>query len=202
MFAWDIWIAFLGYAVPMVISPGPGNTLLATTGGRFGVKDSLTFWSGFEAGNLVLCLIYGLGLSRTLHLHPEIHPLLKWAGVAYLLYLAWGFLFSSAKAPESDETGLTPLGFWDGFLSVALNPKIHSMILVMFSQFLISGKSLFGQVILLTDAFLIVCVVCHFPWIYGGQLILGRFRSASALRLQGWIFGICMVLVAGYVAWV
>ncbi|MFX7973146.1 hypothetical protein ABTK40_20310, partial [Acinetobacter baumannii] len=67
MLAWELWAAFFGYAIPMVISPGPGNTLLATAGGRFGIRGSVPFWLGFEAANLVLCLIYGLGLGRVLH---------------------------------------------------------------------------------------------------------------------------------------
>lgn len=47
MAGWEVWTAFLGYAVPMIISPGPGNTLLATAGGRYGVRGSVPFWAGF-----------------------------------------------------------------------------------------------------------------------------------------------------------
>ena len=46
MAGWEVWTAFLGYAVPMIISPGPGNTLLATAGGRYGVRGSVPFWQG------------------------------------------------------------------------------------------------------------------------------------------------------------
>jgi threonine/homoserine/homoserine lactone efflux protein len=88
----------------------------------------------------------------------------------------------------------------DGFLLVALNPKIHSMILVMFSQFLDPSQQIFGQVLQITVVFLIVCIVCHFPWIYGGKIILSRFQSDRAIRIQGWVFGFCMVAVAAYVA--
>lgn len=200
MIAWDIWILFLGYAVPMVVSPGPGNTLLATTGGRFGVVGSLPFWIGFEAANLVLCLVYGLGLGKMLHGHPEIEEAIKWAGIAYVLYLAWGFFRSSATPAGGGERESGRLGVGDGFLSVILNPKIHSMILVMFSQFLDPAKSIPPQVAWLTAAFLVVCIAGHFPWIYGGQLVLRRFRSARALRIQGRVFGICMLLVAAYLA--
>ncbi|WP_206245668.1 LysE family translocator [Novosphingobium terrae] len=200
MISWQIWGLFLGYAVPMVISPGPGNTLLATTGGRSGVWGSVPFWAGFEVGNLLLCLIYGLGLGRALHDHPEFDRILKWAGTVYLLYLAWGFFHTSAKPNAEGDTPPAQLSCRDGFFSVALNPKIHSMILVMLSQFLDPAASLSGQVVQLTIAFMIVCVVCHFPWIYAGKVILGRFRSEGAMRVQGWAFGTCMLAVAAYVA--
>jgi threonine/homoserine/homoserine lactone efflux protein len=200
MIAWDIWILFFGYAVPMVVSPGPGNTLLATAGGRFGVAGSLPFWVGFEMANLLLCLVYGLGLGKVLHGQPEIEVAIKWVGISYVLYLAWGFFRSSAEPADGGGHEKQRLGVEDGFLSVILNPKIHSMILVMFSQFLDPEKIVGMQVLQLTAAFLAVCVICHFPWIYGGQLILRRCRSARAIRIQGVGFGICMLIVALYVA--
>ena len=202
MIAWNIWILFLGYAVPMVVSPGPGNTVLATAGSRYGVGGSVPFWAGFEMANVALCLAYGMGLEKVLHGHPEIQMVLKWAGTVYLLYLAWGFFCSSAELPKTGEEGSLRLHTRDGSLSVILNPKIHSMILVMFSQFLDPAKPLPAQVFQFTVAFLIVCVACHLPWVYGGQLILRRFRSARALQIQGRVFGICMILVAAYVAFV
>lgn len=200
MIAWNIWILFLGYTVPMVVSPGPGNTVLATAGGRFGVAGSIPFWAGFEIANLALCVVYGMGLGKALNGHPEIQLALKWAGTVYLLYLAWGFFRSSAQSGTGSEQDSSRLRIGDGFLSVLLNPKINSMILVMFSQFLDPAKTLAAQVFQLTAAFLVVCVACHFPWIVGGQLILRRFRSARALQIQGHVFGICMILVAAYVA--
>jgi homoserine/homoserine lactone efflux protein len=200
MIAWDIWILFLGYTVPMVVSPGPGNTVLATAGGRYGVTGSIPFWAGFEMANVALCVIYGMGLGKALHGHPEIQVALKWAGTVYLLYLAWGFFRSSVESASNGDEGSSRLTAKNGFLSVILNPKIHSMILVMFSQFLDPAKSLAVQVVQLAAAFLLVCIVCHFPWVYGGQVVLRRFRSARALRIQGWVFGVCMIGVAAYVA--
>jgi threonine/homoserine/homoserine lactone efflux protein len=198
MIGWESWIVFLGYAIPMIISPGPGNTLLATAGGRYGIKGSVPFWIGFEAGNLALCALYGFGLGGTLHEYPQLHTVLKWAGAAYLLYLAWGF-FRASVAPDPTTRPQKAMGFRDGFICVALNPKIHSMIVVMFAQFLTPGASLASQVTQLSTAFVMLGVFCHFPWIYGGQVILGRFNTPRALRIQAAVFGASMLAVAAYV---
>lgn len=197
MTGWEMWAAFLGYTVPMIISPGPGNTLLATAGGRHGVGGSVPFWMGFEAANLALCALYGLGLGGALHEHPQIHATLKWAGAAYLLYLAWCFFRASVKPTDQAEPGKR-LGFADGFICVIFNPKIHSMIVVMFAQFLTPGVSLPLQVGQLSVAFVVLGLFCHFPWIYGGKVILGRFNSPRAVRIQAAIFGTSMLLVALY----
>ena len=200
MIAWDVWLLFLGFAVPMVFSPGPGNTLLATAGARFGVGGTVPFWAGFEAANVALCLLYGLGLGRALQGHPEFEFALKWGGIVYLVYLGWSFIRSSVPVAEPEAANPARLSFADGFLAVVLNPKIHSTIAVMFSQFLDPTGSTAAQVGQFTLAFLLVGIACHFPWIYGGKVILGRFRSPGALRVQGIVFGACMLLVAAYLA--
>lgn len=197
MIGWEIWGAFIGYAVPMIISPGPGNTLLATTGARQGVRGTVPFWCGFELANLALCGLYGLGFGGTLQQYPQIHIVLKWLGACYLLYLAYGFFRASARS-VNDSIKADEYGFQEGFLCVMVNPKIHSMIIVMFAQFLISKASFIAQVIELTAAFMMLGVLCHFPWIYGGRAILGRFNSPMALRVQAAVFGTAMAGVAVY----
>lgn len=198
MAGWQVWVAFLGYAVPMIISPGPGNTLLATAGGRYGVRGTLPFWLGFEVANLMLCILYGLGLGSVLHEYPAVHVVLQWAGVCYLLYLAGKFFQASARSTE-DRAAIRPLGFREGLVCVLLNPKIHSMIAVMFAQFLAPEANLSWQIAQLSVAFVLLGIPCHFPWIYGGKVILGRFNSPRAVRIQAAVFGISMLAVAIYV---
>lgn len=193
----EIMVLFLGYTVPMVISPGPGNTILAAAGGRFGVGGSVPFWAGFEAGNLALCVVYGFGLGQVFEQVPQLYTVLKWAGIAYVLYLGYGFL---KAGPVSEREDVGPLRLVDGFASVCLNPKIHTTILVMFSQFLNPQASVGEQVFLITAVFLVVCVLCHWVWIYGGHVVFRRFTGPTALRVQAYLFGGCMVLVAAYMA--
>ncbi|AIY40623.1 Transporter [Collimonas arenae] len=187
----------LGFVVPMVISPGPGNTVLAAAGARYGLRGSRSFWIGFEAANLFWCLIYGMGLSEVFRLHPLLNQTMKWAGTAYLLYLAYGFL-QSAPLPAGKE--VKRLNAVDGFVSVSLNLKIHSMILVMFSQFMNPAMPLFDQVLQISSVFMLVCVACHFPWIFAGKIIFSRIRTARAMQVQGYVFAACMLLVALFVA--
>ncbi len=197
MITLEVWALILGFSVPMIISPGPGNTVLAASGGKFGVKGSIPFWMGFELGNLVWCLVYGFGLSQMFHSHPQAYTVLKWGGTLYVLYLAYGFFRSSSL---SERDALQPLSFADGFISLSLNPKVHSMILVMFSQFLNPAIPLAEQVMEMTAAFLIVGLACHFLWIYGGQVMFSRIQSPRAMRMQAYVFGTCMLAVAASVA--
>lgn len=197
MIEWSSWILILGFAVPMIISPGPGNSVLAVTGAQFGVRGTAAFWCGFEAGNFLLCLIYGFGLGEVVTSHPAVYQALKWAGTAYILYLAWGFFQPSAL--KSGQNLQRP-GFADGLTALLLNPKVHSMILVMYSQFLKPSLPLAAQVLQIAVVFLLLGVFCHYLWIYAGQVIFRRFNGAAAMRVQGIVFGVCMVAVAIFVA--
>lgn len=197
MIALNTWLLILAFAVPMILSPGPGNTILAASGSQFGLQRTVPFWMGFEAGNLVWCLVYGFGLSEVFARNPAAYTALKWGGTAYIVYLAWCF-FRSAGASERQQ--LQPLGFIDGFVSLSLNPKVHSMILVMFSQFLSPGLPLAAQVLQMAMAFVAVGLASHFAWIYGGQVLFSRVQSPGAIRLQSLAFGACMLVVAGAMA--
>jgi homoserine/homoserine lactone efflux protein len=191
------WGFLLSFAIPMVVSPGPGNTILAAAGGKFGVKGTVPFWLGFEMGNLLWCMIYGFGLSQVFKAHPLLFEMLKWGGTLYVLYLAWCFFQSSSM---SEQEAVKPLSFFDGFASLSLNPKVHSMILVMFSQFLNPALDLATQVVQIATVFVLICFACHFAWIYSGQVIFSRIKSEYAVRIQAIVFGVCMVLVAAFIA--
>jgi homoserine/homoserine lactone efflux protein len=199
MISFEIWLLILGFAVPMIISPGPGNTILAAAGAQFGVRGSTPFLLGFEAGNLFWCLAYGFGLSQIFMAYPVLREVLKWGGIIFTLYLAYGFFQYSSLAAQKK---MKPLNALDGFLSVALNPKIHSMILVLFSQFLNPERRLFDQVMQITLAFVLIGVACHFLWVYMGQLLFSRLKSDIAMKIQGYAFGSCLVLVAIFMGFV
>ena len=197
MVSLQIWMLIVGFSVPMIISPGPGNTILATAGGRFGVRGTVPFWFGFEIANFIWCLVYGFELSRVMHDLPAAAHVLKWAGITYTLYLAYGFLKPAASGKKASMPRLSVV---DGFLSVSLNPKIHSMIFVLFSQFLRPDVPLARQVLQITFVFTVLCIVCHFPWIYGGRVVFERFNSEKSVKVQGYVFGACMAAVALFLA--
>ncbi len=192
-----IWSLLLSFAIPMIISPGPGNTILAASGGKFGVRGSVPFWMGFEAGNLFWCLVYGFGLSQLVQQFPWVYIALKWSGMLYLLYLAYGFFKSSTLSKQED---LSALSFTDGFIWLSLHPKVHSLILVLFSQFLNPALPLVTQVVQIAIVFTVLGLGCHFLWIYAGQMIFRKFQSRRAMQWQGIGFGICMIAVAAFVA--
>ena len=192
----ELWFAMAMFSAALIISPGPGNALLAANGASFGYRRTLGFLLGFEAANLILSLAYGFGLVNIFDIYPLLFNIFKIAGSLYIFYLAYTFFVAPAKAQHEDAK---PMGFMDGLIVVMLNPKIHTMFPLVYSQFLDPMESVNFQVFVLTGIFVFLCVICHSVWILGGDFINRKFQSEKFLLMQNIVFGTTIALVGVYI---
>ena len=94
--------------------------------------------AGIQAGTYCHALAAALGLSQLFLLVPVAYDIVRYAGAAYLLWLAW-------KTFRSDGTLFAPTGglrhfpigtmFRQGLLTNLLNPKMALFVLALFPQF-------------------------------------------------------------------
>jgi len=78
-------------------------------------------------------LLSGLLSTTLLRIFPTFEPIMRYAGAAYILYLAFGILKASYTFTEKDAR---PVGFVHGFLLQILNPKLFVYAFTLFSAFL------------------------------------------------------------------
>jgi threonine/homoserine/homoserine lactone efflux protein len=108
-----------------VASPGPGVAAVVARGLAHGMRGTPAFISGFLLGDLVWFGIAATGLAALARTASMLFVAVKWAGVAYLLYLAWKLW----KAPPERVAAREPDGHhgWRAFLGSFLltlgNPK-------------------------------------------------------------------------------
>lgn len=131
--------AFALIALGMVLTPGPNMIYLITrsiTQGRWAGFISLL---GVILGFVFYMLSTTLGLTALLLGVPLAYDLIKWAGAAYLFYLAWCTIRPGARsvlAPRSDLAPDSPRKlFAMGFVTNLLNPKIAVLYLSLLPQF-------------------------------------------------------------------
>lgn len=131
-------LLFSGAALLMVLTPGPNMIYLISRsicqGGKAGVISLL----GVIAGFLVHMFAAAIGLTMLFLAVPLAYEVLKWAGAAYLLYLAWQAVKPGARSPfEARQLPEDPPSrlFLMGFLTNVLNPKIAIFYLSIFPQF-------------------------------------------------------------------
>src|SRR5262245_38787509 len=95
----DLAWALLGFVVVTLFTPGPNNTMLMSSGLNFGFRRGLPHLWGVALGFTVMVLAVGLGLGAVFQAYPTLYTVLKYAGAAYLLYLAWQI--ATAGAPDA-----------------------------------------------------------------------------------------------------
>ncbi len=185
-------LTFLGLLLPITLSPGPATVALAGTGMANGFVKSLPFFCGMFFAALLIIIAGGFGLNELFLSIPVVYSVLRYAGIAYILYLAWK-LFRAR--PEIGAESAVNYQFLDGMLLTALNPKFYVLVTVFYSQFLKPGEGGLWQMIV---GLSLVMIFSQAVWLGIGAGLKPLLKSSRALRIQTTIFGILLALVAVY----
>jgi threonine/homoserine/homoserine lactone efflux protein len=109
-----------------VAAPGPGIAAIIARGLAHGLKGAPAFIGGFVVGDLVWFGIAATGLAALARTAATLFVAIKWAGVAYLLYLAFRLWTAPAKRVDVDAPDHRQHG-WHAFLAsltlTLANPK-------------------------------------------------------------------------------
>lgn len=121
---WPELAALLAFATAMAFTPGPNTTLAAALAANHGLRHALRFVAGVPVGWGALLLGCALGLGAVLESLPLLRGAVKWAGLAYMLWLAWKLSRSAslAQAGAASAKGLD-IGFWQGVVLQFVNIK-------------------------------------------------------------------------------
>jgi threonine/homoserine/homoserine lactone efflux protein len=113
------------YAVAVAV-PGPGVAAVIARGLAHGLKGTPAFIAGFMVGDLLWFAIAATGLAALAKTAATAFVVIKWIGVAYLLYLAWKLWSAPAQRVKVEEADDRQHG-WQAFLASLLltmaNPK-------------------------------------------------------------------------------
>ncbi|GAC1044097.1 LysE family translocator [Rhizobium sp. No.120] len=145
-------ILFGAAALVLTATPGPDMLLIASRSVSQGRSAGFLTYAGIALGTYCHAMAAALGLSRLFLTVPVAYEIVRWAGCAYLLYLAVKTLRSqgSAFAPSA---GLKRLSgkriFVEGLATNILNPKMALFVLALFPQFVDPSGSMILQMALL-----------------------------------------------------
>ena len=95
---YDLLAALVLFAFVSSITPGPNNLMLMASGANFGFRRTIPHMLGIGIGFTLMVLLVGVGLSQIFTAYPVLHDVLKWASIAYLLWLAWKIAHAAPAA--------------------------------------------------------------------------------------------------------
>jgi threonine/homoserine/homoserine lactone efflux protein len=198
-------IAFAIAALAVILSPGPDTLYVLSRSVGEGRLSGIVASLGISAGLCVHVAAASLGLSKLFEYAPVAFDALRWAGVAYLLYLAWR-AFTGDAAPLNVSTGTERKrllrAFSEAALTNLLNPKIIVFFIAFLPQFANPER---GQVALQIALLGGMFILAGFCWLGGLALAFGSFgdclrRSVRFWRWQRWFMGTSLGGIALWLA--
>ena len=113
------------FALVSSITPGPNNVMLATSGLNFGFRRTIPHLLGVSIGFTLMVFLVGVGLGSVFQQVPALYTVLKYAGAAYLLYLAWKI--ANAGEMKDGVSRARPMTFLQAAAFQWVNPKAWVM---------------------------------------------------------------------------
>ena len=180
-------------ACATTFTPGPNNILLLSSTSTFGFRKCRPLIFGIWTGLLTVMLICGFGCAVLGELSPQIVPVAKYVGAAYVLYLAYKTF--TRKTGDGTADTSKPLTYVNGFLLQFLNIKIMMLGIAFYSSFILPYGFHVGHVL----AFAAIMAACagtgNLIWATLGTILFPLYKKYAK------VINAVMALLLVWCAW-
>lgn len=180
----EVWIAFVSAVFVFCIIPGPTVILVMSQALSYGKTSVFPLVTGVLAGDLTAMTLSLMGLGAILAASSELFLILKWAGVAYLIYLGCKTFFAKVdenKEPQKIASNKLAM-FRSAYLVTALNPKGIVFFVAFLPQFISPSNDFLPQISILVLTFIsLVALNITFYTLFAGQ-VRERVQSHNAKK--------------------
>jgi threonine/homoserine/homoserine lactone efflux protein len=157
-------LAFLVTSLVIVATPGTGALYTIAAGLTRGTRASVLAAFACTLGTVPHLLAAITGLAALLHASGLAFAVVKYAGVAYLLYMAWStWRDRGALAVDESEGGVSGRSFWSvigaGISINLLNPKLTIFFFAFLPQFVPSSGNPLPTMLLLSAVFMVMTFI-------------------------------------------
>jgi threonine/homoserine/homoserine lactone efflux protein len=161
-----LFIAFVLFAAVMFFTPGPNNIMLLSSGLTYGFRRSVPHIAGISIGFAFMVGAVGVGLGAIFIAYPLLQTILKYAGAAYLVYLAV-VIAMSGPAASGQDNARGPITFWGAAMFQWVNVKGWVMVIGTITAY---------------------AAIASFPWNIGVQVVV-RLLMGTVSSVTWALFG-------------
>lgn len=197
-------LAFLAAGIVLNLTPGADVVFATACGVAGGPRVGAVAGLGVGFGGLFHVGLAVVGVSALIAAHPGAMMVLKLAGAAYLVWLAWA---SWRADPGGEGRGEMRAGvaLWRGFVTNALNPKVALFVLAFLPQFTDPARGpVWAQIAVLGALFTMTgaAITCGYGALAGlaGQRLSGQ-RLAARMGLMNKVAAVMLLALALRMAW-
>ena len=195
----EIWTIYAATVLALMSTPGPSQLLMLSNSGTHGFHRSLMTAAGDLSANMLQMLAAGLGLAVIITTSGSALTVIKWAGVAYLIWL--GVRMIRKAKPDDPKLGaaqksVTLGSLWmQGFLTSAANPKAVVFFAALFPQFISADSAFWPQFLILSATYIIMDGMFLSAYGLGASWIAARFKGTAKVWIER-IGGSFMIVAA------
>jgi threonine/homoserine/homoserine lactone efflux protein len=176
----SLLIAFFIFAAVMYFTPGPNNIMVLSSGLTYGFRPTLPHIAGITIGCAFMVGAVGLGFGTIFVAYPVLQTVLRYAGAAYLIYLAAVIAISEPVMPGQDNRR-GPMTFWGAVLFQWVNVKGWVMVIGTITAY--AGIASFPwNIVIQVGLCLLLGVVAPSVWALSGSSLRALMTSPRAVR--------------------
>lgn len=189
-----LYLSMAAFALASSITPGPVNIVALSNGAQFGFNASLRHVTGATLGFTLLLVLIGLGLHELLALWPGLTQAILWAGVGFLLYMAYQLAADDGQLGQGERQ--KEPSYWYGALLQWLNPKAWLASVASMGAFVGDGEMLllwqFAAI------YFVICFVSVACWAYAGAMLSGLLQNVRNVQRFNRLMALLLAVSACY----
>jgi len=176
----SLLIAFVIFATVMFFTPGPNNIMLLSSGLTYGCRRTLPHVAGSTIGFAFMVGAVGLVLGTIFISYPVLQTILKYAGAAYLIWLAAAIAMSGPVTPDQNNAR-GPMTFWGAAMFQWINAKGWVMVIGTITAY--AGIAAFPwNIVIQVLLSLLLGVLSCSAWALFGSALRPVLTSPGAVR--------------------
>ena len=194
------YLIFLQIILFLFVTPGAPRVLIVSHTLNYNLKKSIWTAFGDISANICQGILVVFVIGAFLKDHPEILNYLKWAGILYLIYLAYDTYTAKIKSIEIGvKDSKSRLSFYkDGFLVAGLSPKALIFFGTIFSSFIDFSLNYFSQFMILMTTYVILDFLTLMFYGFAAEKVSVWLRGKP--KLLNTISACVLITIAVYVA--
>ncbi len=184
-------LSIVTFTLSTVMTPGPNNIMLLSSGLTFGYKRTLPHIFGVMFGFAFMVVLVGLGMGVIFERFPSIFKVLKIIGILYLFWMAYKIANSDGGYEIDKKNQSNPFTFLQAAAFQWVNPKAWIMAITAISVFVISNENSLLQVLTIAFIYLLSGVISTNSWALGGVMLKKVIKNKKSVK----IFNITMAIL-------
>jgi threonine/homoserine/homoserine lactone efflux protein len=183
-------ISIVSFSLAGVMTPGPNNIMLLSSGLTFGYRKTIPHMVGVALGFTIMVVCVGLGIGAVFELFPMLFTILKVIGISYLFWMAWK-IASSKSDLKTNTKKSKPFTFLQAASFQWVNPKAWVMAITSTLSFITDPEHGFAQVLIIAFIYFLSGVISTNTWTLGGVYLKKLIKNELHVR----IFNITMAVL-------